>query len=467
MGEEPGRPERNADKPDGQPRGAASAWGAESTRAMPGFEDPGAELVEIAETGPPEPPPSAFYAFRFPNFRLFFVGQLISVAGSWMQSVAQQWLVFELTKSAAWLGIVSGASAIPYIFFGLSGGRAADRYPRRTILVWTQAVFMGLAFVLTALASNRWVHIQAWHIAVLAAATGLVNAYNMPAQQAFVTDMVDERRALGNAIALNSLMFNLARFLGPIFAGALLVKLGATACFGLNGLSFIAVILSLLLMRLPRFEPRQHRQSPWAGFTFIWRDRSVLRTIALVGGAALFAWSFSTLFPVFADRFHSGARGYTGLMAANGIGAALGGLAMAWLGHRFTRRFLVYGTAILFCASLLLFTTAPSYWISAAWLVLCGFAMIAFGVNANTKVQEEVPDALRGRVMAVYSLVFLGLMPLGGLQIGFLAEHLGSVAAVRINAVLCLLVALALLGWSEVELRGQRRTRLAPAPGGE
>ncbi len=389
-----------------------------------------------------------FYAFGFPNFRLFFVGQLISVAGSWMQGVAQQWLVFTLTHSAAWLGVVTGASAIPYVLFSMTGGQIADRHPRRMILVWTNTAAMILAFVLAALATNRWVLVQAWHIVVLAALSGIVNAFNMPAQQAFVKDMVEERHALANAIALNSLMFNMARFVGPVAAGIVLVKMGSAGCFFLNGLSFIAVIVSLMMMKLPPFHPIEEDRHIREAFHFIRENRTVLRTIGLVAGASLFAWSLSTLFPVFAARFHTGARGYTGLMAANGVGAALGGLGVAWFGHRFPRRTLLYGGCILLCASLWLFTFSPTYVIALVLLALVGFTMISFGINANTKVQEDVTNELRGRVMAVYSLVFMGLMPLGGLELGVLAEHAGSIAAVRINATACFIVALALLAWS-------------------
>ncbi len=394
-----------------------------------------------------------FYALSFRNFRLFFIGQLISVAGTWMQAVAQQWLVFSLTRSAAWLGIVSGASALPYVVFAMWGGQVADRYSRRAVLIWTQVAAMVLAFVLAILATNRWVPVQAWHVAVLAGLLGIVNAFNMPAQQAFVTDIVDERDALSNAIALNSLRFNLARFLGPWLAGGVLIRYGMAACFTLNGLSFLAVITSLMMMRMPPFQRREHHVSIWEGFVFIRHHLSVFRVIALIGLGSFFGWSVSTLFPIFAAHFHSGARGFTAMMAANGVGAALGGMTIATFGDRLSRRLLIYGGAGLYCISLLLLAAAPHYGIALAWLVLSGFSMIIFAISANTKVQEDVPDALRGRVMAVYSLVFSALMPLGSLQIGFLADHWSAANAVRLNAALLLLVTLFLLLWSRRERR--------------
>jgi MFS family permease len=396
------------------------------------------------------------YAFSFRNFRLFFFGQLISVAGTWMQTVAQQWLIWEMTHKPLWLGVISGASAIPYVIFALHGGEIADRFPRRTVLVWTQILAMLLAFALAVLASNRLIPIQPWHIAVLAGLSGIVNAYNMPAQQAFVTDMVEERDALPNAIALNSLRFNLARFAGPVLAGVVLVKTSAAVCFFLNGLSFLAVIVSLVMMRLPAFVRLDRTDSIWGGFTFIRDTPRVLRLVLLIGAGSIFAWSVSTLYPMLADQFHRGASGYSLLTGLNGVGAALGGVALTLWGDRVPRRYAVYGGAIVFCISLFMLSISRSFPLSLAILIWSGFAMIVFAISAQTRVQEEVPDDLRGRVMAVYSLVFQGLMPIGSLEIGYLAAHWGGPEAIRINALLCLVIAIALFAWSQISLRSAR-----------
>ena len=360
----------------------------------------------------------AFHALRFRNFRLYFFGQLVSVAGSWMQGVAQQWLVFSLTHSAAWLGIVSGASAVPYVLLAVVGGHTADRHPRRKIMIWTQTAAMILAFLLAALATNRWIHIQAWHIAVIAGLAGIINAFNMPAQQAFVPQLVDDRAALGSAIALNSLMFNLGRFLGPIAAGVALVKAGPPACFALNGISFLAVIASLLKIDVEERVWTGERQPVWEGFYYVRNNPIVFRVVSLVGAASLFAWSTATLFPIFAARFHTGERGFTGLMASQGVGAALGGLAAAALADRFARRTLVYTAAGMLSVFLFLFSLAPTYWLS---------------------------------------LVFLGLMPVGGFEIGLLAEVVGPVSAVRINVLVFLALTAALFQWSNRE-RGRARS---------
>ena len=407
------------------------------------------EVMQSIPAGDHYPRQGLFYALQFRNFRLFFVGQLISVAGTWMQDVAQKWLVWEVTKSPTWLGVVSGANAIPFVVFAVWGGQIADRRSRRAILVWTQTAAMLLAFVLALLASSfSPVAIRAWHIVLISGLSGVVNAFNMPAQQAFVTDMVEDRKALGNAIALNSLRFNLARVLGPILAGVILVKVGSAACFALNGLSFIAVIISLQMMTLPVFTPRPQSGSVFDGFRYIRSTPSVLRIILLIGASSVFTWPLSTLFPVFAEMFKVGSRGYSAMMAANGLGAAFAGLALAWVGTRVTSKVKVYGGAALFCVSLLFLSWAHLYYAALACLVLGGFAMIIFGISSQVKIQEEVPDELRGRVMAVYSLVFNGLFSIGGLEMGFLAEHLHPQGAVRINAVLCLLITGALLAWS-------------------
>ena len=396
--------------------------------------------------------PGMFHALTFRNFRLFFYGQLISVAGTWMQDVAQKWLVWEVTHSPKWLGIVSGANAIPFVVFAIWGGQIADRYSRRTILVWTQTIAMLLAFVLALLASRfSPAPLQAWHIAVISGLSGIVNSFNMPAQQAFVVDMVDDRKLLGNAIALNSLRFNLARILGPILAGIVLVKVGSSACFFLNGLSFIAVIISLLMIHLPPFSRAEKSGSVLDGFRYVRETHSILRVMLLIGAASIFTWPLSTLFPVFADIYKVGSRGYSAMMAANGLGAAIAGLVLAWVGARVSGKMKVYGGAVLFCISLLLLSWANLYWLALACLVLSGFAMIVFGISSQIKVQEEVPDELRGRVMAVYSLVFNGLFSVGGLEIGYLAEHLHAPLAVRLNAVLALVLTGLLLAWSQID----------------
>jgi MFS family permease len=395
---------------------------------------------------------SPFYALSFRNFRLFFLGQFISVIGTWMQTVAQQWVVYDLTHSAAWLGIVSGASAVPYVIFAIWGGQVADRFPRRTTLLVTQTAAMILAASLAVLASGRLIQMQAWHIALLAGLLGVVNAFNMPAQQALVADIVEDRTALGNAIALNSLRFNVARFIGPVLAGTALVKVGAQACFWLNALSFVAVIYSLILIRTGPFVARDARDLQISqGLRYIWRVHGILRVHLLLAAASLFTWSISTIFPLLSAQFGRGAGGYSAMMSAQGAGAALGGLGMAVIGSRFPRRLLVYGGVTLQSMALVLLTLAKSYPLVLVCLAFNGIALIAFAISANTKVQEEVPDALRGRVMAVYSLVQGSMTPLGGLLVGVVSQHQGVNRAVGVFAATCFAAAMALWAWSRLD----------------
>lgn len=414
-----------------------------------------ASLPRVRRRGP-------LYAMTFRNFRLFFVGQLISVAGTWMQQVAQNWMVWELTHDPRWLGFVAAASAIPYVLFSILGGQIADRYPKRTILIWMQTVQMVLAFILALLATGWWIPLQAWHIVLLSGLLGLSSAFNMPAQQAFVVELVDDRDALANAIALSSLRFNLARFIGPILAGAALQRLSAASCFALNGLSFVAVIISLVMMRVPPSKVVSRGLNVFEGFRYIARNRRVLRVVLLIGCGSLFTWSSSTLFPMLATLFGRNESGYTQLMVVNGIGAAIGASLLAVAGERIPRRLQVYGGAALFCVTLIALSCIPvpsAYIALLALLFVSGFAMIVFAMSAQTLVQQEVPDELRGRVLAVYSLVFQGLFPIGGVEIGFLANHFHAMPAIRFNAVIALAVTLAVYAWNLSE----RRRRLAVA----
>ena len=390
----------------------------------------------------------AFYALTFRNFRLFFIGQLISVSGVWMQTLAQSWLIFDLTHSAAWLGVIAGVKAIPNALLSIWGGQVADRYPRRTILVITKASSMALSLLLAALATNWWTPIRPWEIAAISLLSGVVGAFNQPAQRAFIVDIVEEREALGNAIALNSFRVNIARFIGLILAGVTLSRFGAPVCFLLNGVSFLAVILSLLMMRIQRKGRLESKAPIWGGFKYIWRDKTILRIVAVIGLGSIFVRSSTTIFPIFAARLHAGASGYSAMMTANGLGAMIGSIAFASFGSCFPRKTTIYGGAALFSVGLILFSITRIQPIALGILVLCGFANIVFNVSANTKIQEDVPEKLRGRVMAVYALVFGGMMPVGGLETGFLAQEEGAPIALQINSFICLVAVCVTLVWS-------------------
>jgi MFS family permease len=379
-------------------------------------------------------------ALRHRNFQLFFGGQLISLIGTWMQNVAQAWLVYRLTGSSLLLGSVGFASQIPVFLFAPIGGIVADRFNRHRVVIATQTTSMVLAFILAPLTLTA--RVQVWHVFVLASLMGIVNAFDIPARQSFLVDMVG-KEDLMNAIALNSSMFNGARIIGPAVAGVLVASIGEGWCFFVNGVSYIAVITGLLLMKLP---PRTYQRplgSPLEhiieGFRFVRRTAPIRAILLLLGLISLVAMPYTVLMPVFADKIlHGGARGLGILMGATGVGALLAALTLA------TRRG-VYGLGrwVAFsCAGfgvlLLLFSFSRNFWLSTALLLPVGFCMMLETSSSNTLIQAMVPDHLRGRVMAVYSMMFMGMAPFGALLGGALADRIGAPLTVAMGGIACI-----------------------------
>ena len=382
--------------------------------------------------------------FRHRNYQLFFSGQLVSLIGTWMQQVAQAWLVYRLTHSSALLGLAAFFGQIPLFLLTPIGGIVADRISRHRVVIWTQASSMVLAFALAALTLSGLV--QVWHVFFLAALLGIVNAFDVPARQAFVIEIVG-RDDLMNAIPMNSSLFNGARIIGPAIAGAVVTAVGEGWCFFLNGVSYMAVIASLLAMRLPDARrPEDIGQSAAAdviaGFRFVGRTAPVRAILTLLGVASLTATPYMVLMPVFADRIlHGGASSLGILVGASGIGALGGTLSLAA-----RRGFKGLGTwvamsSLTFGVSLMLFSLSRSFWLSAALLVPVGAAMMVQAAGSNTLVQAMVPDALRGRVMAVHSMMLLGMAPFGGLVAGYMAERIGAPGAVAIGGGICAVAA--------------------------
>ncbi len=398
----------------------------------------------------------ALAPFRERNFRLYFAGQLVSVVGTWLQFVAEGWIVYELTRSEMWLGIVAGAAAGPGVLLTLKGGQVADRYPRRRILLITQTLSMLLAGLLALLASGWWIKLEAWHVAALAAALGAVNAFSGPAFQSFLPTLVP-REHMGSAIAINSMLWNGARVLGPLAAGGLIHVFGAPGCFGLNALSYVPVIGALLLMKVNEtHDTSANRPDVWEGLRFVWRTPIALRIVLLFAVTASFGWLFQTLLPALAaERFHRGAEAVGQLTAAAGVGALVAAVVTAAVGAGEMRRNLIYGGAFAYGIGLIVFSHVTSFPGALAMLVLVGCGLIICGVNINARLQEEVPDELRGRVMAVFSLIWMGFQPLGGLVGGAVAQGTSTGTAIEIGAILCLLVTGALYAWSALERRDQ------------
>jgi MFS family permease len=379
-------------------------------------------------------------ALRHRNFRLFFGGQLISLIGTWMQSVAQSWLVYSLTGSTMLLGLVGFASQIPVFLLAPIGGVVADAANRQRVVLATQSSAMLLASILATLTLSGYIEI--WHIFVLASLLGVVNAFDIPARQAFIVEMVG-REDLVNAIALNSSIVNGARLVGPAVAGVLVSLVGEGWCFAANALSYIAVITGLLAMDVPRrvIEPRAGSalDSIGEGFTFVAGTPPVRSLLLLLGLVSLMGMPYSTLMPVFADRvLGAGAGGLGILMGMSGAGALIGALALA--AKRSLRglgRWVAWSSAA-FGASLILFSLSRTFWLSAVLLVPVGCSMMVQMASSNTLIQSMVPDHLRGRVMAIYSMMFMGMAPFGALMAGAIAHRLDAPLTVALGGSACL-----------------------------
>jgi MFS family permease len=384
--------------------------------------------------------PESLRALRHRNYQLFFAGQLISLIGTWMDQVAESWLVYRLTGSALLLGTVAFASQIPVFLLAPIGGALADRVDRRKILIVTQSSMMVLTFILAWVTLSHRVKI--WQVVALAALTGVVNAIDLPARQAFVVDMVS-RADLVNAIALNSSMFNGARVVGPALAGIVVAAIGEGWCFFANGISFFAVIAGLAMMKIDR--PRMAIEgSPLEniieGFRFVAQSGPVRALMMLLGLVSFTAMPYAVLMPLFADKIlHGGAQALGLLMGCSGVGALGGAITLAM---RKTVHGLGNWVAIScasFGAALLLFSFSRLLWLSAFLLVPVGFSVMIQMASSNTLIQSMVPDRLRGRVMSVYAMTFMGMAPLGALLAGSLAHKLGAPMTVGIGGIVAIL----------------------------
>jgi MFS family permease len=408
--------------------------------------------------------PATLRALGYRNFQLFFGGQLISLIGTWMQNVAQAWLVYRMTGSSVLLGLVSFSGQIPVFLMAPVGGIVADRFPRRRVVIGTQTAAMLLAFVLAVLTLSGAVRI--WHIFVLSALLGVVNAFDVPARQAFFVEMVG-REDLINAIALNSSMFNASRVIGPAVAGILVAGIGEGWCFFVNGVSYIAVIAGLLLMALQPRQPGHPPGSPLSdvieGFRFVIGNAPIHHLMILLGFVSLTGMPFAVLMPIFAGQIlHGGAKALGILMGASGVGALAGALLLA---SRETVRGLGRWVAVsagAFGASLIAFTISRSFWVSCALLLPVGFSMMVEMGSSNTLIQTMSPDRLRGRVMSVYAMMFMGMAPLGAVLSGVTAARWGAPATVAGGGIVCIAAA-AVFGWRWPGLRGEARRLIAAA----
>jgi Transmembrane secretion effector len=373
---------------------------------------------------------------RHRNFRLFFFGQLISLTGSWMQTTAQQWLAYRLTGSQLSLGVITFCSFAPVLVLSLFMGVVVDRVPRRRLLLLTQSWFMVLAFILAALTYSGRVTYA--HLVILSLLLGVANALDMPARQSFFSDLV-EREELLNAIALNSSLFNGTRILGPALGGLAIAAWGEGSAFLINGLSFLAVLIGLLGMRLPRPTPNEPAARVWDGIQegvrYLRTDRRLLGLVVMVALFSLLGYPYNVLLPALArEGYGLGVEGFGALTAAMGVGALAAGVSLALRGAGpGIGRQLVF-SRWLFSGGVALVALARTFPLALAALAVSGYAVITQLAITNTLIQQTAPDRLRGRIVSGYTWALGGFWPLGALLMGALGDRLGAPAATGIAA---------------------------------
>jgi MFS family permease len=403
----------------------------------------------------------ALGALRHRNFRLFIFGQFVSLCGTWMNTVALGWLVLDLTNSPFQVGLVTTLTAIPVLALTLYGGVVADRVNRHRLVTGLQVAMFCQSVFLATLTATHLVSIH-W-VMGLALLAGTLSAFEIPARQSFFVDMVG-KEDLFTAIAMNSTVFNVSRILGPVFAGLVLAVAGAALCFFADAASYLAVIGSLLMMRFPPRAPappaRPAGRELREGVRYMWETPLPRLLALLMTTFSLFGFSFVAMLPVFArDTLHTGASGYGALMSAVGLGAGSGAIVAAAFGHRFDRERLVVPMGIVFGLSLGLTALAPNLPLALVGLTFTGCAWVFNAIFTNTLLQSQAPDHLRGRVMGFYSFIAVGLAPLGGFEMGWVAERWGARMAYGIGGAVCLVVGLVALRFV-----GRARPALAPQP---
>ncbi len=391
---------------------------------------------------------TTFRAFHYRNFRLLWTGAFTSTTGTWLQEVAQSWLVYSLTGSTVLLGLTAFLAGAPILAFSLIGGVVADRMDRRKLLMFSQYTQMTSAFILAVLIYFHKIRI--WHILVLTFVNGLAQAFGGPAYQALIPSLVEPQH-LPNAIALMTIQFNLARVIGPVIAGFAIKWVGMAGCFFFNGLSFVAVIVSLMRLHI-EFIPKKTEAhilvSLREGLHFVYHHGSMLGLIVLAFASTGLGIPLVTFLPSFAkDVFHLGAQGYSTMLAFSGAGAVVGALIVAWMGHiaRKGRTALLMLVALGILVSA--FSRSSSYALSCFLLFLAGVSLLSVFTMVSSLVQLLAPEELRGRILSVYNVAFRGGMPLGNLATGFLAKAYSPGTALLGNGLLLALVALYFLGW--------------------
>ena len=400
--------------------------------------------MELDRSGPVDPKGFnlIFRALYHRNYRLFFTGQGISLIGTWMQQIAMSWLVYRMTNSAFLLGLIGFSSQICSFFFSPFAGVMSDRWNRHHILIMTQSLAMVQAFILATLTLTGTIAVH--HLILLSLFLGFVNAFDMPNRQAFVVEMVEKREDLGNAIALNSFLFNGARLAGPSIAGILISILGEGMCFLLNGFSFLAVLIALLAMKMTSHKREAGKTQVWQGlkegFAYAFGFPPIRSIIFFIGWISLVGMAYTTLMPVFAkDILHGDSKTYGFLMAATGVGAIIGAIFLASRRSVLGLGRIIVIASGIFGVGLISFSLSHVLWLSFSLLLLTGFGMMVHMASSNTILQTMVDDDKRGRVMSLYVMAFTGMAPFGSLAGGSLAGRIGAPDTLIIGGALCIL----------------------------
>jgi len=388
---------------------------------------------------------TTFSAFKSRNYRLYFAGQSVSLIGTWMQKTAVSWVIYSLTHSKVMLGVTLFSTMFPSFVFSFLGGVVSDRYDRYKVLLLTQVLSLIQAAVLTLLIFLGDYNV--WVIIALSVMLGIINAFDVPARQSLVYEMVDDKKVLPNALALNSSMVNLSRLIGPGMAGLIIEKWGDVVCFGLNALSFVAVIVSILLMRLPKYIPKKHTKNVFGelkeGINYVRQTPAIGYVILMLAFVSLFVLPYTTLIPVYAkDIFHGTASTFGVIDSFIGLGAFSGAIFLASQKPGANLRKILAINTLVFGTGLALFSYAPYYPLALAFATVAAFGMMSQVTISNTLIQTTVDVNMRGRVISLYAMAFFGMQPLGGLLVGFVSQKIGVRSTVLIQGCIALTIGL-------------------------
>ncbi|MDB5136830.1 MAG: transporter [Mucilaginibacter sp.] len=407
---------------------------------------------------------TTFNAFKSRNYRLYFIGQSVSLIGTWMQKTAVSWVIYSLTHSTFMLGLTLFASQFPSFVFSLIGGVVSDRYNRFRVLLTTQIASMVQASILAIIILLG--HYAVWEILALSVMLGVINAFDVPARQSLVYEMIDDKKYLPNALALNSSMVNLSRLIGPAIAGFVLEKLGNEVCFMLNALSFFAVIASLLMMKLPKYLKQVHTKNVFGelreGLVYLKQTPSISFVIIMLGLISLFVLPYSTLLPVYAKDIFKGTASTFGIIdSVIGLGAFSGAIFLASLKPGSNLKKILAVNTLIFGAGLILFSHEGNYPLALVFATVAGFGMMSQITVSNTLIQTTVEPAMRGRVISYYAMAFFGMQPLGGLLIGALSKWVGTPDTMLAEGIFALLIGLLHFRYMRKERLKKQQTMLA------